>query len=108
MTQMIGYARVSTRDQNLQSQIDQLEKAGCDKIFKDQASGQTARDRTDLGKLLGYVRKGDIVVVTQLDRLSRSLIDLLNLADRLGQQGVELLSLNESFRYHDVEWTIEF
>ncbi|MCY4095429.1 MAG: recombinase family protein [Gammaproteobacteria bacterium] len=97
MTHMIGYARVSTQEQNLQSQLDQLEKAGCYKIFKDQASGKTTRDRTELGKLLEYVREGDVVIVTQLDRLSRSLIDLLHLADQLGQQGVELLSLNESF-----------
>lgn len=97
MTHMIGYARVSTHDQNLRSQIDQLKKAGCQKIFKDKASGKTARHLTELAKLLEYVRKGDIVVVTQLDRLSRSLIDLLKLADQLGQQGVELLSLNESF-----------
>ena len=97
MKQMIGYARVSTRDQNPQSQLDQLREAGCKKLFVDKASGKTTRDRTELGKLLEHVREGDVVVVTQLDRLSRSLMDLLNLVDRLGKLGVQLRSLKESF-----------
>ena len=97
MTQKVGYARVSTRDQNLDSQIDQLRVAGCTKLFIDQGSGKDARDRTDLGRMLDYVREGDVVVVTQLDRLSRSLMDLLNLVDRIGKQGVQLRSLKENF-----------
>lgn len=97
MNQVIGYARVSTRDQNPQSQLDQLEEAGCEKIFVDHASGKDTRNRTDLGRLLDHVRKGDVVVVTQLDRLSRSLMDLLNLVDRLGKLGVQLRSLKEPF-----------
>ena len=97
MTEVIGYSRVSTRDQNPQSQVDQLEKAGCTKILIDHGSGKHVRGRTALGKLLEYVREGDVVVVTQLDRLSRSLIDLLTLVDRLRKLGVQLRSLKESF-----------
>lgn len=97
MTAMVGYARVSTRDQNLSAQIDQLKAAGCKELFVDQGSGKDTRERTDLGRLLDFVRAGDVVVVTQLDRLSRSLIDLLNLVEQLGKKGVELRSLKENF-----------
>ncbi|MYD43366.1 MAG: helix-turn-helix domain-containing protein [Gammaproteobacteria bacterium] len=94
---MVGYARVSTREQTLSAQIDQLRAAGCARLFIDQGSGREAREDTDLGRMLDYVRPGDVVVVTQLDRLSRSLMDLLNLADQFGQKGVELRSLKEPF-----------
>ena len=94
---MVGYARVSTHDQNLSAQIEQLHAAGCTQLFVDQGSGKATREHTDLGKMLAYVRPGDVVVVTQLDRLSRSLMDLLNLADQLGAKGVELRSLKEPF-----------
>ena len=97
MSETLGYARVSTRDQSLDAQIDQFESAGCTQIFVDQGSGKDTRKRTDLGKMLDYVRVGDVVVVTQLDRLSRSLMDLLSIADELAQKGVELRSLKEPF-----------
>ena len=97
MSETLGYARVSTRDQSLDAQIDQLKAAGCTQIFVDQGSGKDTRKRTDLGKMLDYVRAGDVVVVTQLDRLSRSLMDLLSIADELEQKGVELRSLKEPF-----------
>ncbi len=97
MNQVLGYARVSTHDQNTQSQLDQLREAGCEKLFVDHASGKDTRNRTDLGRLLEHMRKGDVVVVTRLDRLSRSLTDLLNLVDRLGKEGVEFRSLKENF-----------
>ena len=97
MTERVGYARVSTREQNLHAQLDQLRAAGCAKLFCDQGSGKDTRGRTELGRLLDYVRAGDIVVVTQLDRLSRSLMDLLSLAEQLGNKGVQLRSLSEPF-----------
>ena len=97
MKEIVGYARVSTRDQNLNAQMDQLKAAGCTQIFVDEGSGKDARERTDLRRLLDYVRTGDEVIVTQLDRLSRSLMDLLNLVDLLGEKGVQLRSLKESF-----------
>lgn len=94
---MVGYARVSTREQHLSGQIDQLRAAGCTKIFTDQGSGKDIRKRTNLGRLLEYVRAGDVVVVTQLDRLSRSLMDLLSLVEQFGEQGVALRPLKENF-----------
>ena len=97
MSETLGYARVSTRDQSLDAQIDQLKAAGCTPIFVDRGSGKDTRKRTDLGRMLDYVRAGDVVVVTQLDRLSRSLMDLLSIADELAQKGVELRSLKEPF-----------
>ena len=97
MAEMVGYARVSTREQKLHAQLEQLREAGCAKLFWDQRSGKDTRDRTDLGRLLDYVRAGDIVVVTRLDRLSRSLMDLLSLAEQLGKKGVQLRSLSEPF-----------
>ena len=63
----IGYARVSTADQNLESQLDALKKAGCDEFYKEKKSGVS--DREELEKALGYLREGDTLVVTKLDRL---------------------------------------
>ena len=97
MSEMVGYARVSTRDQNLDAQVDQLKAAGCTQIFVDIGSGKTPRANTGLGRMLDYLRPDDVVVVTQLDRLSRSLIDLLTLGDQIGKKGAELRSLKEPF-----------
>lgn len=66
MTETIGYAWVSTRDQSLRAQLDQLKAAGCTELLVDQGSGKDTRERTDLGRLMDYVRRGDVVVVTQL------------------------------------------
>ena len=97
MGQVVGYARVSMRDQNLNAQLDQLRAAECTKIFADKRTGKNVRDRTDLGRMLDYVREGDVIVVTQLDRLSRSLMDLLNLVEQIGKLGVQIRSIKENF-----------
>lgn len=78
--QRIGYARVSAPDQSLDRQIDAL--GGVDRLFTDEASGST-RDRAGLRALIDYVRDGDTVVVTSMDRLARSVRDLRDLVDRL-------------------------
>lgn len=92
----IGYARVSTTDQNLDLQKDALEKAGCEKIFVDQASGaKTARPGLD--QALEYVRKGDVLVVWRLDRLGRSLKHLIEVVESLEKRGVGFVSLQEGF-----------
>ena len=82
----IGYARVSTRSQNDDSQVDDLTAAGCEKIFTDTASGKHAA-RPELDKALAYLRKGDVFVITRLSRAMRSLKHLLALADELRDRG---------------------
>jgi DNA invertase Pin-like site-specific DNA recombinase len=91
----IGYARVSTSDQNPELQLDALRAAGCEKIFEEKASG-AKRDRPTLTEALQYTRAGDTLVIWKLDRLARSLKQLLETVETLEQQGVGLLSLTES------------
>ena len=74
---LIGYVRVSTSDQNLDLQLDALKQVGCDKIYKDIASGAKV-DRVGLTEVLSYIRKGDTIVVWRLDRLGRSLRHLID------------------------------
>lgn len=90
----IGYARVSTTDQNLDLQFDALKKARCDKIYQDVASGSKTK-RDGLNKILSFVRKGDTLVVWKLDRLGRSLRHLINIVNRLNDRGVYFMSLQE-------------
>jgi DNA invertase Pin-like site-specific DNA recombinase len=78
---MIGYARVSTRDQDLTGQIEALKAAGAKTIYREKVSGARA-DRPQLGKLTAALKAGDVVVVTKLDRLGRSTRELLDLIDR--------------------------
>lgn len=85
--QLIGYARVSTDDQEAQLQRDALIEAGCVRIFEDKASGKNA-DRPELKAALAYLREGDTLCVWKLDRLGRSVIDLVTIVDGLGEQGV--------------------
>ena len=90
----IGYARVSTRSQKDDSQIDELSGYGCDKIFADKASGKLA-DRPELDKALAYLREGDVFVITRLSRAMRSLKHLLALADDLRERGIDLVVLRQ-------------
>ena len=91
---IIGYARVSTPDQNLESQIDALKEEGCEKLFLEKASGAKV-DRAELQRLLDHVRQGDVVVVWKLDRLGRSLKHLVELVAWLNEHGVGLRSLSD-------------
>jgi DNA invertase Pin-like site-specific DNA recombinase len=92
---LIGYARVSTQEQTLNLQKDALQKAGCNKIFTDTASGAKA-ERKGLEEALNYVRKGDILVVWRLDRLGRSLPHLISTMTALEEQGIGFKSLTEN------------
>lgn len=92
---LIGYARVSTQDQNLELQIDALQKAGCKKIFEDKASGSRA-ERPGLAKAQESFRKGDTLVVWKLDRLGRSVKNLVDLIGELQKQGIQFRSLTDS------------
>ena len=90
----IGYARVSTRGQNNDSQVDDLTAYGCDKVFTDKSSGKNAA-RPQLDKALAYLRAGDVLVITRLSRAMRSLKHLLALADELRERGVGLVVLKQ-------------
>lgn len=91
----IGYARVSTDEQNLALQIDALERAGCVRLFQDQASGAKTK-RPGLDEALAYLREGDVLVVWRLDRLGRSLQHLIETVALLEERSIGLQSLQES------------
>jgi len=95
MPMFIGYARVSTADQTLALQQDALEKAGCTKIFNDVMSGAKA-ERKGLVEALAYVREGDTLVVWRLDRLGRSLKDLIEQLTQLHKRNIGFKSLTEN------------
>ena len=90
----IGYARVSTDDQDLTNQRAELHAAGCARIFAEKITG-TRRERPELARMLDHLRGGDVVTVTRLDRLARSTRDLLEIAERLRAAGAGLRSLDE-------------
>ena len=92
---LIGYARVSTGDQSLTLQIDALEEAGCDRVFQEKVSG-IVNTRPNLNQALNFARPGDTLVVWRLDRLSRSLRNLIETVTLLESRGVQLKSLHES------------
>jgi DNA invertase Pin-like site-specific DNA recombinase len=92
---LLGYARVSTDQQDHALQLDALRAAGCDKLFVETASG-TRTDRPELAKALEQARQGDVLVVWRLDRLARSLRHLIDIADDLNRRGVALKSITES------------
>lgn len=91
----VGYARVSTLDQDLSLQLDALAAAGCAKVFEDRASGARA-DRAGLQAALDYVRNGEVLVVWKLDRLGRSLPHLIETVAALERRGVGFRSLTEA------------
>jgi DNA invertase Pin-like site-specific DNA recombinase len=92
---LIGYARVSTQEQDNVAQINALRAAGCELIFEEKASGGRW-DRPELHRLLGQLRKDDVLVVWKLDRLSRSLKDVLTLMEKVEQASAGFQSLTES------------
>src|SRR3954471_4376456 len=93
---LIGYARVSTEDQNLDLQRDALRKAGCKKIFEEKESGRAGTRRPAFEAALAYLRPEDQLVVWKVDRLGRSLREMINTAHDLQKQGVKVLSLTEN------------
>ena len=91
----VGYARVSTQDQNIELQIDALQEAGCEEVYQEKISG-TKSDRPALEVCIRSLRQGDIFVVWKLDRLARSLKDLVSIITILDSKGVGFMSLTES------------
>jgi DNA invertase Pin-like site-specific DNA recombinase len=92
---LIGYARVSTQDQNLDLQIDALTNAGCKKIFHEKTSGSRA-ERPEFSKALEALREDDTLVVWKLDRLGRSVKNLVDLVSELHKQGIQFKSLTDA------------
>jgi DNA invertase Pin-like site-specific DNA recombinase len=84
---LVGYARVSTTDQDLTIQLERLASQGCERVFSEKRSGTTA-DRPELQNCLDFVREGDVLLVTRLDRFARSMVDLHSLIHRLTHKGV--------------------
>jgi len=93
---VIGYARVSTLDQDHTTQIGRLEGANCDKVFSEKQSGTTKKNRTELALCLDYMRDGDTLVITKIDRLARSARDLHNIVYDLEKSGISLRVLDQN------------
>jgi DNA invertase Pin-like site-specific DNA recombinase len=91
-----GYARVSTRDQDLSAQTAELMAAGCAKVYREKVSGAKT-DRAELAKVTGRLEPGDVLVVTRLDRLARSTRDLLNVIDAVSERGAGFRSLKDTW-----------
>ena len=91
---LIGYARTSKADQNIDLQTDELKKAGCEKIFIDRISG-TKEQRPELNECIKYLRTGDKLVIWRFDRLGRSLKHLITIFNELNGKGIEVQSLKE-------------
>lgn len=92
--QIIGYARVSTTDQNLERQLDSLRQHGAEIIFQEKVTG-TKKDRPELNRLLSHIAPGDMVIVESLSRLGRSTKDLIELVELFREKEVQLISLKE-------------
>ena len=90
-----GYARVSTNDQDLTLQVDALEKANCTVIRKEKVSGTKLDNREELNTLIEFLREGDELVITRIDRLARSLRDLQNIVHLLNKKGVTLVATDQ-------------
>ena len=94
---LVGYARVSTQDQNLDLQRDALTKAGCERIFEEKKSGKAGTKRPEFDSALAFLRPEDILVVWKLDRLGRSLVEMMRTIDSLRTRDIHFRSLTEQF-----------
>ena len=92
----IGYARVSTKDQNIHLQVNALQDAGCTNIYRERMSGSAKKERPVLKETLSFLREGDTLVVWRLDRLGRTLRQLIELVQDLEDRGVQFISLTEN------------
>src|SRR5689334_21359830 len=95
MSEIVGYARCSSTSQSLDVQLGELKKAGCGKVFAEKKSGRYTDNRPELKACLDYVREGDTLVISRLDRMARSVLDLAGIADRLHRKGVHLKVINQ-------------
>lgn len=93
---IVGYGRVSSVGQSLEIQQERLTKYGCEKLFTEKKSGASTTNRQSLKECLTYLREGDTLVITKLDRLCRSIKDLSNISDELNNKGVSLVVLEQN------------
>ncbi len=91
---ILGYARVSSDGQSLEAQLDELKRAGCERVFREKVSGARS-DRRELAKLMGKLANGDTLIVTRLDRLARSSRDLLNILHDVTARGATFRSIHD-------------
>jgi len=91
----VGYVRVSSQGQSLDVQLEKLVGAGCTKVYREKRSGRQADNRSELQAALEYVREGDVLVVSRLDRIARSVIDLAKISELLNRKGVSLQVLDQ-------------
>ena len=99
----VGYARVSSVDQNLDVQLETLKSFGCEKIYKEKVSGTSTQGRDELKECLDFVRDGDELVITRIDRLARSVLDLQLIVKELRDKGVNLSATEQSINTNTVE-----
>jgi len=92
---LIGYARVSTREQETDLQLDALNRQGCEVIFQEKASGASQRGRPELARCIAAIQRGDVLVVYKIDRVARSLFDMLDILRRLEKVGATIKSVTE-------------
>jgi DNA invertase Pin-like site-specific DNA recombinase len=106
MGMKVGYARVSTSGQKLDLQLDRL--ADCDRIYREKASASSAKNRPELKNALDFVREEDIFVVTKMDRLARSVVDLSNIVQRLEEKNVDLVVLDQGIDTTTIYGKLQF
>ena len=104
---LVGYGRVSTRDQHLEIQEEKLKEYGCEKIFMEKQSGAKS-DREELAKAMDYLREGDKLVVYKLDRLARSTFDLHKIAKDLEERGIGLVFIKEQIDFSTASGKLMF
>jgi DNA invertase Pin-like site-specific DNA recombinase len=96
MSEIVGYARVSSSGQSLEIQHDKLKAFGCTRVFSEKRSGRQAESRPELQACLQFLRDGDMLVISRLDRMARSILDLSKIADLLKRKGVTLKVLDQA------------
>ncbi len=102
MSPVYGYARVSATDQNLDAQIEKLQAAGAEVIRSEKVSGTSRDGRDELTTMMEFLRDGDTLLVTRIDRLARSVRDLMNIVHELGERGVRVKATEQSFDTGDI------
>lgn len=108
MSEVVGYARVSSAGQSLDVQLDKLKGAGCTRIYAEKRSGKQADGRPELQACLQFLREGDTLVISRLDRMARSVLDLAKIAELLNKKGVALQVIDQAINTGTSEGRLMF